>query len=83
MGSRGQVSFQKIVKMLKECAPGHSMERKVHNFWVRANGRTFRSLPTGKHGAKNPEIEVGHIRHMVRHLGIDEDCAKTHLPQLR
>jgi hypothetical protein len=47
-----------------------------------ANGLTFPGLPTGKHGAADPEIELGHVKQMVKQLGIDEDCARKYLPQL-
>ena len=71
-----------ILGMLRECAPGFTIERKQHHFWVRFGDRTFRGLPTGEHGERNPEIQVGTIRQMVRRLGIEE-CAKKHLPILK
>ena len=69
--------------MLAECAPGHTIERKKHHYWVRYESMTFRALPLGEHGKENPEIEIGYIRKMIRHLSIDLDCAKKHLPILR
>ena len=53
--------------MLSECAPGFTMERKSHHYWIRYNGRIFRGLPTGEHGERNPEIQVGILRQMIRH----------------
>lgn len=68
--------------MLDECAPGYSIERKVHRQWVRYKEKTYH-LPKGQHGRKDPEIEKGHIKRMVNHLEIDWACATRHLPVLR
>lgn len=68
--------------MLKRCAPGAEVEEKLHHHWVRYNGRTFRALPKGRHGDRDPEVEVGHIDGMLDHLEIDKDCARRHIPQL-
>ena len=43
---------------------------------VEYNGRTYRSLP------KHPDIELGHIRKMIRHLGINRDCASKLIPNV-
>jgi hypothetical protein len=69
--------------MLEACAPGFTIERKEHRFWVRYNGLVFHDLSTGKHGARNPEVQIGLVRHMIRFLGIAMDCAKQHLEILR
>lgn len=68
--------------MLRRCAKGAEIEEKKHHYWVRYNGRTFESLPKGKHGARTPEVEIGHIIGMIRDLGIDEECARRVIPQL-
>lgn len=82
MASTGLVSFREILEMLRVCAPGARIVSKLHRNWVLFNGLTYRNLPLGKHGArKNPEIEVGHVRSMARHLGI-LDCAKTQIALL-
>ena len=82
MATRGQVRLKNILKMLRKCAPGYTFEEKTHLHWVRYQGRTFR-LPQGKHGVgNNAEIEIGHVRGLVKHLDIDPDCAKRQLPQL-
>lgn len=60
--------------MLDECAPGSMPQPKLHHYWVTYRGKTFTSLPKGGHGKTDPEIEDGHIRKMVRFLGIDRDC---------
>lgn len=69
--------------MLDKCAPDYTYQTKEHNIWVQYKGKTFYSLPKGEHGAKNPEIQVGHIRQMINHLEIDMDCAKSKLEILK
>ena len=66
------ISFETVQKMLAECAPGHRIELKTHNYFVYYNHLTYPSLP------KYSEIEAGHIRKMSRALGI-YDCAKKFL----
>lgn len=58
-----------IREMLRECAPGHSMELKTHNWFVYFNGATYPALP------KYEEIEAFHVRKLARSLGITA-CAK-------
>lgn len=83
MGSFGTVALQAIWTMLENCAPGHTRKAKTHNWVIRYRGKTYPSFPLGPHGKReNPEIEVGHVKRMVRFLGILE-CAKAHLEQLR
>lgn len=82
MGSRGQVKLRKILKMLRKCAPGYTLEEKVHLHWIRYRGRRA-TLPQGQHGkGKNAEIEVGHVRHLARALELDAECVQKYLPQL-
>jgi hypothetical protein len=47
------------------------------------NGLVFRGLPTGEHGGRNPVIQIGIIRQMIRQLGVELECAKRHLPLLQ
>lgn len=83
MPRRGSVAFKKVLKMLKDCAPGHTIEDKTHLRWIRYRGKCHRA-PQGPHGAgNNYEIKIGQARGIVTHLGIDPDCARKHLPQLR
>ena len=74
--------MSRVQKMLDACASGYSIKKKLHKRWVQYNGKTA-FLPKGEHGSKDPEIEKGHIKHMVNHLEIDWECAKQHLPILR
>lgn len=67
--------------MLDRCAKGAEVEEKLHHHWVTFNGKTFRSLPKGSHGARVPEVEIGHIDGMLDYLGIDKDCARRHISQ--
>ena len=68
--------------MLSVCASGFSVRQRLHTQEVRYNGKTFH-LPKGEHGKPDPEIQKGHIKRMVRHLEIDLECAKQHLPLLQ
>jgi len=70
------VGWKAIQQMLDACAPGWRWEKAPHFRRILANGRTYPSLP------KHDEIEVGHIRKMARHLGI-EDCARKHIEAMR
>lgn len=82
MVSSGLVPLKAIRKMLDACAPGARIVAKKHRNWVLYKGLTFRGLPLGEHGRReNPEIEIGHVKTMARHLGI-LDCARRLLPQL-
>ena len=72
-----------IRTMLEACAPGFRIEEKLHRNWVRYKGKTFPGLPKGEHGKGDPEIEIGHVRKLIRFLGIDQSCAEKHLPTLR
>lgn len=74
--------MSKIRRMRDKCASGYSIEPKKHRQWVRYNGKTYR-LSKGEHGGKDPEIQKGEIKQMIRHLEIDEKCAKQHLDLLR
>jgi len=76
------VPLAKVLKMLERCAPGTEVELKLHHHWVRYNGKTFKSLPKGRHGARVPEVEIGHIDGMLDYLEIDKDCARREIRQL-
>jgi hypothetical protein len=76
------IPFAAVKAMLRRCAKGAEIEEKEHHHWVRYKGRTFHSLPKGRHGARTPEVEIGHVVAMNRELGIDEECAQRHIPQL-
>ena len=65
-------AFADIKKMLDECAPGHTLRLANHSRVVTYNNKLYRTLP------KFDNIELGHIRKMVRHLGINQECAKKH-----
>jgi len=66
------VAFTEVMRMLEHCAKGSDVRRTTHGRRVEFNGKVFRDLP------KFDNIEIGHIRKMVRHLGIDKECAKSH-----
>jgi hypothetical protein len=75
--SNGTVSLSDVWSMLDTCAPGHSRRAREHNWLVIFGGKTYPRLPVGDHGARrHVEIQVGHIRSMVRHFGIFECASK-------
>jgi hypothetical protein len=49
---------------------------------VMYKGRTFPKLQLGKRSSSTREVELGHVQKMIRHLGVDPECAWRHLPQL-
>jgi len=67
-------SFDDVRRMLEDCAPGATWRTATHSVVVSYNGRKYPSLP------KYKNLELGHIRKMVRHLGIDQQCAAKHIP---
>jgi hypothetical protein len=66
------VRYADVLKMLETCAPGFSLRLATHSRVVSYAGKVYRKLP------KFDDIELGHIRKMVRHLGIAQECAKSH-----
>ena len=82
MVGHGQIRLKKVWRMLSKCAPGYDRKQHTHNWRVTYQGKTYYRLPLGAHGRRtNAEIELGHVKNMVRFFGI-EDCAKSALPQL-
>lgn len=73
-----QLIAQSAVKrMTDKCAPGSTWTLGTHSYKVKFGGRCYPSLP------KHAEIEIGHIRKMVRHLQIDRKCATAQIPALK
>lgn len=68
--------FSVVEKLLDECAVGYSARNTTHFIKVQYNGKTFPTLPSYKN------IELGHIRSMVRTLEISKECANRHIPNL-
>jgi hypothetical protein len=68
--------------MLDACAPGWSQERKTHKLQVRFRGRLYPAFPKGEHGKKSPDIQLSHIRKLVKYFRIRE-CAEQQLPILK
>lgn len=68
--------------MLDDCARGYTKTETQHNWRVSFGASTYPNLSKGKHGARrNPEIQIGQIKQMVRLFGI-QDCAKRHIERL-
>ncbi len=87
MVSRRLVLFKKIKEMLSECAPSHEVVEKTHFYWVTWKDRIYRTLPKGSHKDRGKrsgqaEIEIGHVKKMIRHLQIDFECARKVIPRL-
>ena len=84
MVSSGQASHKAIWEMLDHCAPGWKRKETPHFYRVTWKAQTYSALPKGGHGKKKgrAEVEVGHIRQMIRQLGVDPDCARKYLPVL-
>ena len=83
MTSSGTVRLSSIFEMLNHCAKGYERKESKHYNIITYREKAYRNFPKGYHGEKNPEIEKGHVRKLIRFLGIDEDCARKHLPLLR
>jgi hypothetical protein len=84
MPSRGLVRLKAICEMLDACAPGYTMKEHLHNYSVTWNGKTYPTLPRGAQGSgARAEIQLGHVKKMIRFLGIDAECARRHLPILQ
>jgi len=79
MPSSGTIPLNDIWAMLDACAPGYKKRQGQHNWIVTYGDRTFPRLPLGPHGKRaNPQIQVGHVKQMVRLLGIEACAKKTH-----
>ena len=83
MGSSGTVRLSAVFKMLEHCARDFTKRERVHNWVITFQEKEYPSLPKGPHGKPDPEIEKGHIKKMIKKLGIDMECAKQYLPLLR
>jgi hypothetical protein len=74
------IALKAVWEMLMKCAIGYNRRATKHYWRVTYEGKTYATLPLGEHGRRtNPQIEAGHIRKMLRHLGIEE-CARSQLP---
>lgn len=81
-------SLRDVRKLLDECAPGHMFNEAEHYYRVAYRGKIYATLPKGSHSdrgrrAGSAEIELGHIRKMLRFLGIDFECARKVIPNLK
>lgn len=87
MSSRIIVSIEEVIDLLERCAPGYRIRMTQHHHCVMYNGRTYPTLPLGRHGASRSkgrgEIKNGHVKSMIRELGIDPACAGKNLPKLK
>jgi hypothetical protein len=70
-----QTTIKAVVEMLKDCAPGATIELKTHFRHVHFGPRTYPSFP------KHDDPDVFNVRKMARFFGI-LDCAKKHIPSI-
>ena len=69
------VRLDDVWRMLDACLAGYEKILKPHRWNVKHGERTYHEVPLGEHGRrKNPEIETGHIRGLVRFFEIPESC---------
>jgi len=68
-----------VLAMLDHCAPGWQRVETDHHWRITYATLTYPAFPKGEHGArKNPDVQVGHVRKLVRHFKIEE-CARTQI----
>jgi len=70
MSSFGQVPLDDIWRMLRVCAPGHTVTEYTHSYCIRYKDNTYPTLP------KKRQVDRGHVKKMARHLVISECAAK-------
>jgi len=69
-------SLSDVHDLLVNCAPGHSIRNTTHFLKVQYKGKTYPALPSYN------DIELGHIRKMVRALEISKECANKYISGL-
>lgn len=79
MSSNGCAPLSDIFKMLDNCASCHTRKAGDHYWTVKFKGKIYYTLPKGKYSSKYPDVEIGHIKKLIKHLSIDEGCAKKYL----
>jgi hypothetical protein len=63
-----------VIKMLDECAPGYTIRLANHSRVIQFGAKVYRTFP------KHDPMENGHVRKLVRFLGISTSCASKQLP---
>ena len=76
MGSRGQIGWRDLFDAISRCAEDVRWDLKTHTRVVYANGKVYPTLP------KYDQLAIGHVKSLIRNLGIDADCVKKYLPAL-
>jgi len=67
--------LSEVQKMLDECAPGYTIRLANHSRVIHFAGMLYRTFP------KHDPVENGHVRKLVRFLGINV-CAVKHFPSI-
>jgi len=68
--------------MLDTCAPESRRIPKLHHWWIWNGSICYQGLPKPHGKPERAEVEIGHVRTMVRRLGIDRNCAERMIPGL-
>jgi hypothetical protein len=66
------VTWGEVKAMLNDCARGHSVRESEEYYTVYYAGKVVPRITRGSHrqrGKNSAEIQIGHIRKMVTHLG--------------
>jgi len=71
------IPFGDVERMLKVCAEGYTIRFATHCHVVTYNGLVFRGLPDYK------DLQINHVRKLVRSLQINRECAEAQLPKLK
>lgn len=78
MGGGGVIRLSVIWAALDHCLAGHEKRETDHHWRITMGERTYPRLPVGGHGERDPEIQKGHLRRLVRFFGI-EACVEEFL----
>jgi hypothetical protein len=66
------IPFSEVERMLSKCADGYRVRMTNHFRFIYLRDKIYHTFP------KHNNIEIGHIRRMVRFFNI-MDCAKQYL----
>ncbi len=67
--------FKNIEKMLTKCAEGHKIRNAKFNRRIEYKGKIYYSFPSSKY----KDIEIGHLKSLIRLFEIDANCAKDYV----
>ncbi|MGH7857507.1 MAG: hypothetical protein ACREQY_09265 [Candidatus Binatia bacterium] len=76
-----EVDLRDVLRMVEHCAKGNRQKQGDYRVQIQFNGLTYQ-LPHGEKAQKTKLVETGHVRKMVKFLGILPSCADEQLPLL-